>query len=141
MATVSPSWNYTLRLPRDLRSPGVARATLRAVLDAHDLSQHTATAELLATELLTNAHEHTNHEYALGVLEVGGRLLVAVGDRDRRVPPGFKGGVPAGPNAEWGRGLQLVRACSEYRGVSVFGESAAPWGGKLLWVDCGSVAG
>ncbi|MDX2698105.1 ATP-binding protein [Streptomyces ipomoeae] len=123
MATVSPSWNYTLRLPRDLRSPGVARATLRAVLDAHDLSQHTATAELLATELLTNAHEHTNHEYALGVLEVGGRLLVAVGDRDRRVPPGFKGGRTrwaqrrVGTGAPARPGLFRVPGCVRVRGV------------------------
>lgn len=141
MATVSPSWNYTLRLPRDPRSPGVARATLRAALDAHGVGQHTATAELLATELLTNAHQHTSRDYALQVLEVSGRLLVAVWDRDWRVPPGFKEGVPAGPDAECGRGLQLVRACSEDWGISVFRESSVSWGGKLLWADCGSVAG
>ncbi|MDX3643655.1 ATP-binding protein [Streptomyces sp. MB09-02B] len=140
MTTVSPSWNYTLRLPRDLRSPGVGRATLRAVLAAHDLSELTPTAELLAAELLTNAHRHTAQEYALRVLEIGGRLRVGVWDRDWRVPAGFKGDVrPADPDAECGRGLRLVRACAEDRGVSVLRDLGVSQGGKLLWVDCGAV--
>ncbi|MEN8650058.1 hypothetical protein ABCR94_05290 [Streptomyces sp. 21So2-11] len=35
MATVSPPWTYTLRLPHDPRAPGIARSTLRAVLRTH----------------------------------------------------------------------------------------------------------
>ncbi|UUU33170.1 ATP-binding protein [Streptomyces sp. CA-210063] len=140
MATVSPSLDYILRLPRDLRSPGVARATLRAVLAAHDLAEFTPTAELLATELLTNAHQHTEREYALRVLETGGRLRVGVWDRDRRVPPGFKGDVPVEADAECGRGLHLVRACAEELGVSVLRDLGVSYDGKLLWADCGGVA-
>ncbi|MFF7391442.1 ATP-binding protein [Streptomyces scabiei] len=140
MATVSPSWNYTLRLPRDPRSPGVGRATLRAVLAAHDLSELIPTAELLAAELLANAHRHTAQEYALRVLEIGGRLRVGVWDRDWRVPAGFKEDArPVDPDAECGRGLQLVCACSEDRGVSVMRDLGVSQGGKLLWVDCGAV--
>ncbi|QFQ98443.1 ATP-binding protein [Streptomyces phaeolivaceus] len=110
------------------------------MLDAHGLSELTSTAELLATELLTNAHRHTPHEYALRVLEIGGRPRVAVRDQDWRVPPGFE--EDAGPvdlDAERGRGLPLVRACSEGRGVSVPRDLGASRGGKLLWVDCGAV--
>ncbi|MDX2765981.1 ATP-binding protein [Streptomyces europaeiscabiei] len=140
MATVSPSWNYTLSLPRDPRSPGVGRATLRAVLAAHGLSELAPTAELLAAELLTNAHRHTAQEYALRVLEIGGRLRVGVWDRDWRVPVGFKEGAqPVDLDAERGRGLQLVRACSQDRGVSVLRDLGVSQGGKLLWVDCGPV--
>lgn len=144
MATVSPSLDYTLRLPRDPRSPGVGRATLRAVLAAHDLAELGPVAELLATELLTNAHQHTTAEYALRVVGIGGRLRVGVWDRDRRVPPGFEAGcdrvdVPA--DAERGRGLCLVRACSQDRGVSVLRDLGVSRGGKLLWVDCGAAAG
>lgn len=50
MATVSPSWNHALRLPRDPRSPGVGRATLRAVLGAHGLGRYIPVAESAATE-------------------------------------------------------------------------------------------
>jgi anti-sigma regulatory factor (Ser/Thr protein kinase) len=139
MTTVSPSWNYTLRLPRDPRSPGVGRATLRAVLDAHGLSELTPTAELLAAELLANAHRHTAQEYALRVLEIGGRLRVGVWDRDWRVPVGFtEDAQPVELDAECGRGLQLVRDCSEDRGVSVLRDLGVSQGGKLLWVDCGA---
>lgn len=145
MATVSPSLDYTLRLPRDPRSPGVGRATLRAVLAAHDLAELGPTAELLATELLTNAHQHTTREYALRVVEVGGRLRVGVWDRDCRVPAGFEAAGAAVPDvggdAERGRGLGIVRACSETRGVSVLRDLGVSLGGKLLWVDCGAAWG
>jgi hypothetical protein len=110
------------------------------VLSAHDISELAPTAELLAAELLSNAHRHTAGDYALRVLEVGGRLRVGVWDRDWRVPTGFEGDPrPVAPDAECGRGLQLVRACSEGRGVSVLRDLGAAHGGKLLWVDCGAV--
>ncbi|WP_200308547.1 ATP-binding protein [Streptomyces adelaidensis] len=139
MATVSPSWNYTLRLPRDPRSPGVGRATIRAVLAAHGLSELIPTAQLLATELLTNAHLHTSQEYALRVFLVDGRLKVGVWDRDRRLPAGIEKELPVEDDAERGRGLRLVRGCSEGWGVSAMVESGVYLGGKLLWVDCGAV--
>ncbi|MGW2746738.1 ATP-binding protein [Streptomyces sp. NPDC001450] len=150
MPTVSPPWTYTLQLPHDPRAPGIARATLRTVLAAHDLSALTPTAELLAAELLTNAHLHTTGPYALRLLgSEPGRLRIAVWDTDPRVPPGFtkdkdedkgKGettSVAVAPDdAETGRGLQLVRACADSWGVSVLRELGASKGGKLLWADC-----
>lgn len=138
MTTVSPPWAYTLQLPRDPRAPGIARATLRTVLSAHDL---TPTAELLAAELLTNAHRHTRGTYALRLLstEAGG-VRVAVWDTDPRVPRGFEAeaGPAAAPplDAEGGRGLHLVRACADAWGVSALRELGASKGGKLLWADC-----
>ncbi|WP_217241437.1 ATP-binding protein [Streptomyces sp. AC555_RSS877] len=141
MATVSPSWAYTLHLPHDPRAPGIARATLRTVLAAHDLTALAPTAELLASELLTNAHLHTRGPYALRLRAMEpGRLRVAVWDSDTRVPPGF--GVGDGPgavppyDAEDGRGLHLVRACADSVGVSVLRELGASKGGKLLWAEC-----
>ena len=101
MATVSPSsssWSYALQLPHDPRAPGIARATLRTVLAAHDLAHLTPTAELLASELLTNAHLHTKGPYMLRLLSgEPDRLRVAVWDTDPRVPPGFREeGAPVG---------------------------------------------
>jgi anti-sigma regulatory factor (Ser/Thr protein kinase) len=141
MATVSPSWAYTLHLPHDPRAPGIARATLRTVLAAHDLSSVAPTAELLASELLTNAHLHTAGPYALRVRAMEtGRLRVAVWDTDPRVPPGFTArdapvAVPP-RDAEGGRGLHLVRACADATGVSVLRDLGASKGGKLLWAEC-----
>lgn len=59
MTTVSPPWAYTLQLPHDPRAPGIARSTLRAVLRAHRMAELTDTAELLASELVTNAHRYS----------------------------------------------------------------------------------
>lgn len=139
MATVSPSWAYTLQLPRDPRAPGIARATLRTILAAHGLADVTPTAELLAAELLTNAHRHTTGPYTLRVRPMDpGRLRVAVWDTDPRVPPGFSHpGAPPPLDAEGGRGLHLVQACSEAWGASVLREPVTSKGGKLLWAECG----
>ncbi|MEH0634690.1 hypothetical protein QBA35_15220 [Streptomyces bottropensis] len=109
------------------------------MLDAHGLCELTPTAELLAAELLTHAHRRTAQEYALRVLAIGERLRVGVGDRDRRVPVGFtEDALPVELDAECGRGLRLVRACSEGRGVSVSRDLGVSQGGKLLWVDRGA---
>ncbi|MER6010057.1 ATP-binding protein [Streptomyces bluensis] len=141
MATVSPPWNYTLHLPRDARAPGVARGTLRLVLAAHGMTELTPTAELLASELLTNAHAHTKGAYGLRIRSVApDRLVVAVWDTDPTVPDAFKEGASVAvpeQDAEHGRGLHLVRACADSLGVSVLREWGAPKGGKLLWAECG----
>ncbi|MCD7445465.1 ATP-binding protein [Streptomyces lincolnensis] len=140
MATVTPPWSYTLHLPHDPHAPGIGRATLRAVLAAHGHAELTPTAELLASELLTNAHRHTTGPYALRLRAMEpGRLRVAVWDTDPRVPPGFRAGdaVPPPCDAESGRGLHLVRACADSVGVSVLREWGASKGGKLLWAEWG----
>lgn len=147
MATVSPSspsWSYALQLPHDPRAPGIARATLRTVLAAHDLAHLTPTAELLASELLTNAHLHTNGPYTLRLLSnEPDRLRVAVWDTDPWIPSGFRASekdpcaaVPP-DDAEGGRGLHLVQVCADSWGGTVLRELGAPKGGKLLWAECG----
>ncbi|MGP4044134.1 ATP-binding protein [Streptomyces sp. 2A115] len=142
MATVSPPWSYALQLPHDPRAPGIARTTLRTVLAAHGLAELAVTAELVASELLTNAHLHTQGPYALRLrLADSGRLRVGVWDADPKVPPGF-GGSPGvlgdvPPGAEHGRGLRLVRACADAWGVQVLRELGVSKGGKLLWAECG----
>jgi anti-sigma regulatory factor (Ser/Thr protein kinase) len=97
------------------------------------------TAELVAAELLANAHLHTAGPYALRLRSAEpGRLRVAVWDTDPRVPPGFDGrsGTVPPDDSEGGRGLNLVRACAETWGVSVLRELGVSPGGKLLWAEC-----
>lgn len=137
MPTVTPPWVYSLQLPRDPRAPGIARTTLRAVLAAHSLAELTPTAELLAAELLANAHLHTAGDYGLRLRAVGGGgLRIGVWDTDPRVPPGFVAAdgvslaVPPDRDAGNGRGLHLVRACAERWGAAELGA------GKLLWAEC-----
>ncbi|WP_415952080.1 ATP-binding protein [Streptomyces sp. KLOTTS4A1] len=135
MATLTPPpWAYTLQLPHDPRAPGVARAALRAVLDRHGMGELAVTAELLASELVTNAQVHTSGPYALRIGQrPQGRLRVGVWDADPEVPPPFEGvAVVPGGARETGRGLLLVRDCADRFGWYPLGGP-----GKYLWAECG----
>ncbi|MEV8022568.1 ATP-binding protein [Streptomyces sp. NPDC086554] len=137
--TVSPPWSYTLQLPHDPRAPGIARATLRAVLATHGLAELAPTAELLAAEMLNNAHCHTQGSYALRLREATPQgIRVAVWDSNPQIPPGFgtTGGPPAPVEAESGRGLRLVQACADAWGGYPLGTGDPSYGGKLLWAEC-----
>ncbi|KUN80204.1 ATP-binding protein [Streptomyces griseoruber] len=139
MPTVTPPWTYSLQLPHDPRSPGIARATLRTILSARLLAELTPTAELLAAELLANAHLHTSGPYALRLRSAeSGGVRVGVWDTDPHVPSGFvlaeglSTVVPPDLGGENGRGLHLLRAYADTWGVTELGGS----GGKVLWAEC-----
>ncbi|MFI5806635.1 ATP-binding protein [Streptomyces sp. NPDC051561] len=142
MATVSPLWSYTLQLPHDPRAPGIARSTLRAVLRSHGLNQLFETAELLASELVTNVYLHTFGDYALRLRDCGGgRVRVGVWDTSPFIPAAFdKGADEPWEGAESGRGLFLVRLCADDWGAHLLGDSLFGCNGKLLWAECGPAA-
>ncbi|MER7170932.1 ATP-binding protein [Streptomyces mesophilus] len=134
MATVMPApWAYTLQLPHDPRAPGIARATLRAILHTYELDELTPTAELLASELVTNAHLYgEGGPYGLRVGErPGGGLRVGVWDANPQIPPPFVGVPVQAPQGERGRGLLLVQACADRYGAYTLQQP-----GKYLWADC-----
>jgi anti-sigma regulatory factor (Ser/Thr protein kinase) len=140
MATVSPPWAYTLQLPHDPRAPGIARSTLRAVLRAHRMAELTDTAELLASELVTNAHRYSQGPCDLRLrAPEPHRLRLGVWDSNPEIPPPFAGGCADPPQvaAESGRGLFLVQVCADSWGAYPLGGGLPGQGGKLLWVECG----
>lgn len=135
--TVSPPWSYSLQLPHDPRAPGIARTHLRADLAVYGLSELAPTAELLAAEMLNNAHCHTRGPYTLRLRPSPAGIRVAVWDSDPVIPAGFeRDGVLHAPSAEAesGRGLQLVRACADAWGGYPL---RAARDGKLLWAEVG----
>ncbi|WP_329443379.1 ATP-binding protein [Streptomyces sp. NBC_01426] len=150
--TVTPSWAYTLRLPHDPRSAGIARSTLRAVLRSHGMDRLTDTAELLTSELVSNAYRHSRGPCALRVRAMAPeRVRVGVWDTNPAIPAPFtEAPAPPGPDAEDaddtdtdtytattaedGRGLLLVRLCAERYGAYRLDGAHR---GKLLWVECG----
>ncbi|WP_344383896.1 ATP-binding protein [Streptomyces thermolineatus] len=145
-------WAYTLHLPRDPRAVGVARRTLRAVLGGYGLRELADTAELLASELVTNAQRHTGGASLMRLSGVEGeRVRVGVWDTDPVVPPPFDrpqrrggegrgggqrgGSAPFDPGGEGGRGLLLVRTWADRWGGYALGEAPFGAGGKLLWFE------
>ncbi|MFF4537394.1 ATP-binding protein [Streptomyces aureus] len=138
----SPSWAYALQLPYDPLAPRVARVTLRTVLRGHGMSGIVDAAELLASELVTNAYRHSGGPATLRLRALGGsRLRISVWDTDPHIPPPFDrrygvlGPVPAG--AAGGRGLFLVRHYADAWGGHPLGDDLFGRNGKVLWCELG----
>ena len=73
-------WEYTLTIPHDLRAVTVCRRTLRLILTMHGLIGLVDTAELLATELVSNAVRHTRGPGILRVSWKPGTLRIGAWD-------------------------------------------------------------
>jgi anti-sigma regulatory factor (Ser/Thr protein kinase) len=102
----------TVRLPTEARAAGVARRELDAVLDELPPDRR-ADAQLLATELVTNAFRHGHPPITLTIDETSDCLRVEVADagggRPRRSPE---------PGADGGWGLLLVEEAADRWGVA-----------------------
>ncbi|MFI9544962.1 ATP-binding protein [Streptomyces sp. NPDC052016] len=130
--TEAASWEYSLYIPNDPRAVPVSRRTLRLILTLHGLIHLADTAELIATELLANAVQHTTGPAALRVRYTDGVLRVGAWDADPE-PPDPPAKLDELTDAEGGRGLALVRACADVWGwqpLSRFGHR-----GKYVWCD------
>jgi anti-sigma regulatory factor (Ser/Thr protein kinase) len=129
--TVSEPWEYSLYIPNDPRAVTVCRRTLRLILTLHGLISMVDTAELLAAELVSNAVRHTKGPAALRVRWSAGVLRIGAWDADPE-PPDFPREL-SDITAEGGRGLTLVRSCSDLWGwqpLSRFGNR-----GKYVWCE------
>lgn len=123
------------RLPRRARSVGRARALFREQAVSWALPQETTdTAELLLSELMTNAYRHAKAPadrqiWARAILSEGNRLRVQVADASTTLP------VPrtTSPVEESGRGLALVVMLAD-----AWGAEAREGGvGKTVWFELG----
>ncbi|MCS0605014.1 ATP-binding protein, partial [Streptomyces sp. LP11] len=109
-------WDYTLYIPNDPRAVTICRRTLRVILTLHGLIGLVDTAELLATELVSNAVRHTKGPAALRVRRTPhGVVWIGAWDTDPAPPPPPKP-LEQAAGLEGGRGLGLVVACADYWG-------------------------
>ncbi|MEU8653237.1 ATP-binding protein [Streptomyces sp. NPDC048737] len=125
-------WEYSLHIPDDPRAVTVCRRTLRLILTLHGLIGLVDTAELLAAELVSNAVRHTEGPAALRVRWADGVLWIGAWDADPE-PPCFPGDSDGFGDGEDGRGLGLVRACSEVWGWQP--SAGAGNRGKYVWCE------
>ncbi|PSJ26209.1 hypothetical protein B7P34_24010 [Streptosporangium nondiastaticum] len=102
MATVSVTqpWTYVLELPRDPSALAVARATLRAVLTEHRMTELADEAKRLTSELIVGAPAHAGDTLRLRLRgDEGGRLQVSVGGHVVELPEPERHAASATPLA------------------------------------------
>ncbi len=136
-----------LTLAATSTAPSCARALVRCTLTSWLLGDLVEAAELIVTELATNAVQATGTTdpcptYAdlehLAILAVqvrvtGDSLLIEVWDADEdkaAEPPPMEAGFVEGDIPERGRGLAIVRALSRRHGVRTLAT-----GGKIVWAE------
>ena len=113
-------------LPGDVTTPAAARRFVRGALASVEADPVAIeTAELLTTELVTNAIVHVGCKSELFIRAAGGVVRVEVTDPDDRLP------AMAAPNADAlnGRGLVIVNGLASAWGV----EPTAS--GKTVWFE------
>lgn len=116
-----------LVLPADTRAVSTARSHLREVLAEWDLTGTADEAELVVSELVTNALLHTGSPAALTLRhEVADRVLcVGVEDSSTQHPQPRE----SGEDATGGRGMHIVAMVAQRWWVAPRGE------GKTVWAD------
>ncbi|MEU6177057.1 ATP-binding protein [Streptomyces coeruleorubidus] len=108
----------------DLRAVPEARRALRELLGQWGRTARSDVAELLTSELVTNAIVHTDHDAVL-MATVGPRgLRVEVRDFVARRP---RLRVPVADDGTNGRGLFLVQSLADAWGVRAHGVGKAVW--------------
>ncbi|MDQ0909756.1 ATP-binding protein [Streptomyces canus] len=125
-------WEYVLHVPNDPRAVTVSRRTLRLILTMHGLIRVVDVAELLATELVSNAVRHTKGPAALRIRWSAGVLRIGAWDASPE-PPEPPGELEVMTDAEEGRGLAMVRACADLWGWHPLARHGNR--GKLVWCE------
>jgi anti-sigma regulatory factor (Ser/Thr protein kinase) len=98
-------------LPSTPYSVQMARFCVRAALSCHDLGDYAEDAEMVTSEIMTNAVEHSGAQtIGLELTRLEGAAAVAIVITDPSPLPPVKRD-PAG-DAERGRGLHIVAALS-----------------------------
>lgn len=116
-------------LPGDVTTPAAARRFVRSALESVEADAPVIeTAELLTTELVTNAIVHVGCRSQLFLRAAGGTVRVEVTDPDDRLPS------MAAPNLDdvGGRGLVIVDGLASAWGVE------RTENGKTVWFELSS---
>ncbi|MFF4408939.1 ATP-binding protein [Streptomyces sp. NPDC001262] len=139
---LTDDWEYTLQVPPDPMAPCIARRTLRTIFEEHGFLELADTAELLTSELVTNAYRYSDGPASVRVKREGDRVRVAVWDTNPRLPALDTVSLPdAETEAEQGRGLGLVQWCADSWGGFALRDQPQGLVGKLIWFELGAGAG
>ncbi|MFE9933822.1 ATP-binding protein [Streptomyces sp. NPDC005533] len=112
----------------DLKAVGEVRKALRELMRHRCRTDTAEVAELLITELVTNALVHTDRGAEVSASLDATRLRVEVRDYTARRPRPY---VPTADDGTHGRGLVLVQALADDWGV----DALALGSGKVVWFE------
>ena len=121
----SPDGELLLRLWPSAESCGTARHAVRAYCVDNALPQLADDAELLTSELVTNAIEHCGTLITLVAMCTGSDLIVNVRDDDSASPGPVV--TVAAADAEDGRGMHVVETLAGSWGTSRHGDGKSVW--------------
>ncbi len=117
---------------RDLRAVPETRHALRTLLEHWGKPGRSETAELLTTELVTNALLHTDGDAVLTAIVDPYSLHVEVRDFTTHVP---RPRSPSPDSSTHGRGLMLVQSLADAWGVQAQGGEQDEGSGKVVWFE------
>jgi anti-sigma regulatory factor (Ser/Thr protein kinase) len=129
----APLWQRTSRVTReiwlaaDVGAPRHARAFVPGVLADWGLSRLREDAELVASELATNAQRVARGKIRVRLVLLDGSMIIEVWDPSAALPS-----LPlaADPDAECGRGMLIVETVS-----AEWSTYCAAEGGKWVWAE------
>ena len=113
-------------LPNDLLAPREARQAIARFLARAEVPQLIDDAQLLVSELVTNAIRHARGPISVHASLRGGFLHLEVGDAAAEIAPAPRS---AGPDDEGGRGMELVEKLSTRWGWRTNEHT------KVVWLD------
>jgi anti-sigma regulatory factor (Ser/Thr protein kinase) len=113
-------------LPNDFRAPREARQAVTRFLSGAGVPQLIDEAQLLASELVTNAVRHAKGPITVRAYVADGFLHLQVCDSSADCVPQRR---EAGTDDEGGRGIELVEKLSNRWGYRVTEHS------KIVWLD------
>ncbi|MEU6843484.1 ATP-binding protein [Streptomyces sp. NPDC046716] len=122
----------------DLRAVPETRRALRELLRHWGRPGRTEIAELLTSELVTNALVHTDRDAELVATVGPGGLRVEVRDRAAHRPKLRVPNADDGTHSTHGRGLLLVQSLADAWGVAALGAGGS---GKVVWFELHTGAG
>lgn len=111
------------------RSVSIARRLVADACRSWHLQAISSAAQLVVSELVTNAVEHTRTNMIVTISRRGSGIFLAVRDGGATLPPLDLG--PPAPTADRGRGLQLVRATAVAWGALPSHDGS----GKVVWAE------
>lgn len=120
-------WRVVIDVPATVHGPAAARQVVAAVLPMWDLDYLCADAQLIVSELVTNAYQHApgSNSFELELVGSSARLRIALADSSA-VRPVIAELDETRPT---GRGMRIVAALATEWGAEDH------HGGKRVWVN------